>query len=169
MHAPAAGSFLETWEAGPGPPLPTDTTWVPDLGEERAEAFCEGTLAPALLSVRAFGAGPPATCLWFQAALCRAVPGWELGGGVRSALGEPVSLSPIQDTGIASGVPWERGCPGALLGRGVTAPGPALGKRQAPPADAPHCHQALHSAPGHPSPGLARRPSAICHSVRRWS
>ena len=81
MHAPAAGSFLETWEAGPGPPLPTDTTWVPDLGEERAEAFCEGTLAPALLSVRAFGAGPPATCLWFQAALCRAVPGWELGAG----------------------------------------------------------------------------------------
>ena len=72
-----------------------------------------------------------------------------------------MSLSPLQGSGVTSGVggPREgcatqvqiwRGDPGRTAPScAPPAPAPALGKRQAPPADAPHCHQALHSALGH--------------------
>lgn len=67
------------------------------------------------------------------------------------------------------GASLEGGSPGHTASSGaLPTPAPALGKCQAPPADALHCHEAAHSALGHSSLGSSHRLFSICHPVRRW-
>ena len=76
-----------------------------------------------------------------------------------------VSLLPLWDTGISGGRGVAPGQPHGPLSQAPAA-FPALGKCRARLADIPHCHEAVHSALGHPSLGIAHRRS-ICPPERR--
>ena len=163
VAAPARGALLAGIGQGPFCPIPEELP--PDWKERRL--FCEGdagALAPAGLcfspSLCAFGAtspGPPAC-----GSTCTSPAITE--GTHRSSL-YLESPRPCPSPGHRHhqcwcerplGRVWYAGadlegaspsCP--VPSCAPPAPAPALGKRQAPPADAPHCHQALHSTLGH--------------------
>ena len=167
VGAPARAALLAGISQGPFCPVPEEgppcAPGSPARTGKSGDFSVKGTLAPSLLLVFASAllcvhsrghllVVPPALSQQFQRGPVGPVCTWR-------------AWAPVPSPGHRHHQCWcERPlggvwCPGADL-EGASpsctvpsgappAPAPALGKRWAPPADALHCHQALHSTLGH--------------------